>query len=223
MRSKWNRFRISPAFPISLLALFVALGGIAVGKATIGASDLKKNSVNSKKIKNHSIKKKDLAFDITGIPGAPGAPGAQGPSGTTGPAGPTGPGGATGPGGPGQAFGAALDDPSNPTATINGGVWAVRFRANTNGACDQVRVSNLGTRNGILFTTDLSNSGTTPTPVDAGDTFSFDPVSAGLGDGKYELDMVSPQGVKEVTFVNIDAAVIPGDDCVIVGTDTHLP
>ena len=87
-------------------------------------------------------------------------------------------------------------------------------------------MSNLGTQDGVIFRTILSGVGhgtTQPIPIDAGDTNSFDPVGAGAGGGKYELDLASPQGVKEVTFVNIDAAVAGGDDCVIVGTDTHLP
>jgi hypothetical protein len=80
MRSRLNRFRLSPAFPISLMALFVALGGIGYAAATVGTGDIKNGAVTSKKIKNGTIKKKDLKFTIpTG--------GAQGPAGPPGPPG----------------------------------------------------------------------------------------------------------------------------------------
>jgi hypothetical protein len=78
MRRMLSRFRLSPAFPISLIALFVALGGVGYAAATIGTKDLKNNAVTSKKIKNHTIKKKDLKFNPTG------------PAGPQGPAGPAG-------------------------------------------------------------------------------------------------------------------------------------
>jgi hypothetical protein len=52
--------RPSPAFAVSLLALFVALGGTsyaAVGlpKNSVGAKQLQKNAVTSSKIKNHAV------------------------------------------------------------------------------------------------------------------------------------------------------------------------
>ena len=64
MRSRFSRFRLSPAFPISLMALFVALGGIGYAAATVGTGDLKNGAVTSKKIKNGTIKKKDLGFTV---------------------------------------------------------------------------------------------------------------------------------------------------------------
>src|SRR5215216_4510218 len=82
MRSRFSRFRLSPAFPISLLALFVALGGIAGAAATIGTKQLKNNSVTSKKIKNGTIKQGDLGFKVSG--GAQGPAGPPGPPGTNG-------------------------------------------------------------------------------------------------------------------------------------------
>ena len=77
-------------------------------------------------------------------------------------------------------------------------------------------MSNLGTEDGLLFLTDITNGGTNPIPIDAGEDFDFNPDNG----TKYELDLVSPQGVKEVTFVNLNDV---DDACVIVGTDTHLP
>jgi hypothetical protein len=84
MRSRFSRFRLSPAFPISLMALFVALGGIGYAAATVGTGDIKNSAVTSKKIKNGTIKKKDLKFTI------PTGGGAQGPVGPQGPPGPAG-------------------------------------------------------------------------------------------------------------------------------------
>jgi hypothetical protein len=89
MRSRFSRFRLSPAFPISLIALFVALGGIAGAAATIGTGDIKNNAVTTKKIKNGTIKKKDLSFDPTGAQGPAGPAGPRGEVGPPGPPGPT--------------------------------------------------------------------------------------------------------------------------------------
>jgi hypothetical protein len=56
-----RRFRKpSPALVISLIALFVALGGtsyaaVALPKNSVGTMQLKKNAVTSKKIKNHAV------------------------------------------------------------------------------------------------------------------------------------------------------------------------
>ena len=52
--------RPSPAFVISLLALFVALGGtsyaaVGLAKNSVGTKQLKKNAVTSPKIKNHAV------------------------------------------------------------------------------------------------------------------------------------------------------------------------
>jgi hypothetical protein len=87
MRSRLSRFRLSPAFPISLLALFVALGGVAGAVATVGTGDIKNGAVTSKKIKDGTIKKKDLKFTI---PTGGGAQGPAGPQGIQGPQGPSG-------------------------------------------------------------------------------------------------------------------------------------
>ena len=50
--------QISPALLISMLALFVALGGgayAALGKNSVGSKQLKKNAVTTKKIKNKAV------------------------------------------------------------------------------------------------------------------------------------------------------------------------
>jgi hypothetical protein len=70
---KWRQFRPSPASVISVVAVFFAIGGIGYAAATIGTNDIKngavtkkklhKNAVDSTKVKNHSLKKADLAFN----------------------------------------------------------------------------------------------------------------------------------------------------------------
>ena len=90
------RRHITPSLIISVMALFVALGGasyaaIKIPKNSVGAAQIKKNAVTSTKVKDRSL----LATDFkagqlpTGAPGSTGAPGATGATGATGPAGPT--------------------------------------------------------------------------------------------------------------------------------------
>src|SRR6266508_315584 len=94
--------RPSPAMLISLLALFVALGG-----TSYAVSKLPKNSVGSAQVINGSLQKADLSKKAVaalkgsrgpqGPAGAAGAPGPQGATGPPGATGATGPAGATGP------------------------------------------------------------------------------------------------------------------------------
>ena len=82
------------SFPtvVSLLALFVALGGtgyaaVVLPSNSVGTSQLKKNAVTSGKVKDGSLKSVDFASGQ--VPAGPA--GAKGQTGATGPAGPTGP------------------------------------------------------------------------------------------------------------------------------------
>jgi len=45
---------------VALIALFLSIGGIGYAAATIGSSDIKKNAVKSRHIKNEQVKKKDI-------------------------------------------------------------------------------------------------------------------------------------------------------------------
>jgi hypothetical protein len=97
------RGRLTFANLTALLALFVALGGssyaaLALPKASVGAKQLKKNSVTSPKVKPGSLRLSDFRRSQraslrgpqglqgpkgdTGAPGAPGANGAPGPAGS---------------------------------------------------------------------------------------------------------------------------------------------
>lgn len=56
----------SPSLVISLLALFVALGGVGYAAATIGTSDIKNQAVTSKKIRNRTIVSRDVRRNSLG-------------------------------------------------------------------------------------------------------------------------------------------------------------
>jgi hypothetical protein len=89
---------------VSLIALFIALGGasyaaVNLPKNSVGTKQLKANAVNSAKVKNHTLLRRDFKPGALprGLTGATGATGQAGPAGATGPAGAM---GATGPAGP---------------------------------------------------------------------------------------------------------------------------
>jgi hypothetical protein len=112
---------------VSTLCLFLLLGGgvswaaTSLPKNSIGTAQLKKNAVNSSKVKNRSLKAVDFAKGqlprgATGATGLQGAVGMQGDTGATGPegatgadglTGPTGATGATGSSAPGAVFGSS--------------------------------------------------------------------------------------------------------------------
>jgi hypothetical protein len=109
--------RIHPATAISLVALFVALGGtsyaaVTAARNSVGTVQLKNSAVTAAKladgavtatkVKDGSLTARDFAAGtlLTGPPGDPGAPGNDGLPGDPGPAGPAGPAGDPGPAGP---------------------------------------------------------------------------------------------------------------------------
>ena len=106
---KWRR--PSPALVISLVALFVALGGTSYSAVS---KLLPRNSVGSAQVINGSLGTSDLSSKaraaLKGNRGPAGAPGVAGPQGATGPAGANGTNGtngATGATGPAGAAGTA--------------------------------------------------------------------------------------------------------------------
>ncbi len=52
--------RFTPSLGISLVALFVSLGGISYAAATIGSAQIKNNSVRSKDIRNNDVRGRDI-------------------------------------------------------------------------------------------------------------------------------------------------------------------
>ena len=61
-----KKFRINPSLLISMVALFVALGGVSYAAATIGSAEIKNNSVRSKDVKNGDLRGKDLKANTIG-------------------------------------------------------------------------------------------------------------------------------------------------------------
>ena len=88
MRRRINR--PSPALVISVVALFVSLGGTGyaatqLAKNSVGAKHLKKNAVSSAKVKNSSLLLGDFrASERSKLRGAAGATGARGAAGARG-------------------------------------------------------------------------------------------------------------------------------------------
>jgi Collagen triple helix repeat (20 copies) len=85
---------------IATIALFAALGG-----SSYAATQIAKNSVTTKEVRNRSLLARDfragqLKAGPAGVAGPPGAEGPAGPAGRAGPAGPAGPSGPAGPAGP---------------------------------------------------------------------------------------------------------------------------
>jgi hypothetical protein len=87
--------RPTPAMVVACAALFVSLGGVgyaavALPANSVGTKQLKRNAVDSAKVKKHSLLKSDFKRGqlprgpqgVQGIPGVPGAPGAKGDPGT---------------------------------------------------------------------------------------------------------------------------------------------
>jgi Collagen triple helix repeat (20 copies) len=95
-----RRRRPSAGVVLSIVALFVALGGssyaaVSLPKASVGAPQIKQSAVSTKKVLDGSLLAKD--FKQGEIPAGPQGPqGAPGPQGLQGPQGEQGPRGATG-------------------------------------------------------------------------------------------------------------------------------
>jgi hypothetical protein len=115
---------LSPALVISLIALFVALGGTAYASGLIPGSQIKNHSIPVKKLTGSAIKSLRGRVGPTGPQGPKGATGAAGQQGSQGPLGPLGPKGDTGPQGPGAISFIKGDVPADNTdhvlTTIDG-------------------------------------------------------------------------------------------------------
>ena len=60
---QWLRPHVTFANVVSMIALFVALSGVAWAAATIGADDIKRNAVRSRHIQNGQVKRGDIRND----------------------------------------------------------------------------------------------------------------------------------------------------------------
>jgi hypothetical protein len=127
MQGERRRFRPNPAMVVALLALFVAMAGtgyaaLKLPKNSVGSKQIKKDAVNSSKVKNHSLKAGD--FKAGQLPAGP-----RGPIGPTGPAGTNGTNGTNGSdGAPATRLWAAIQ-PGSPPSVIRSGSAATVTRA----------------------------------------------------------------------------------------------
>ena len=112
----------SPPTVISLIALFVALGGTSYAALTVTSRNVKNNSLTSADIKDRSLLARD--FKAGQLPAS-----ARGPQGAPGPAGPTGPPGTQGV----QGDKGEKGDPGAPGAT---GPAGPTFGRSDLGSCD---------------------------------------------------------------------------------------
>lgn len=114
--------RLTFANVVACIALFVALGGVSYAafklpKNSVGSQQIRKEAVNSAKVKNGSLKAAD--FEPDQVPAGPrGATGAAGPKGEKGDAGPQGPKGDTGARGPSDTYYAFNNDNGTNSKTL---------------------------------------------------------------------------------------------------------
>lgn len=100
MKTRLERVRLTPGFVVSMFAMFFAIGGIGyaaskidtknIEKGAVTKAKIAKGAVDSKRIKDKSIKASDLKNpdSLVGPAGAQGPQGPQGPQGAQGPEGP---------------------------------------------------------------------------------------------------------------------------------------
>lgn len=130
------RDRLTFSNVVAVIALFIALGGasyaaVKLPKNSVGTKQIKKNAVDSSKVRNGSLLATDfgkgqLPAGATGATGAPGAAGLPGASGNSGPTGPTGVSGATGASGSNGSTGATgPTGPKGATGTTGTSATAV--------------------------------------------------------------------------------------------------
>ena len=128
LKKLWNRSSFSNLF--ALVAVFLVLGGasyaaIKIPKNSAGTRQLKKNAVNSSKVKNRSLlavdfRKGQLPRGATGAPGPAGPTGGSGPTGLQGETGPQGATGETGLQGETGPTGSTGDTGPSSTAVMTG-------------------------------------------------------------------------------------------------------
>jgi Collagen triple helix repeat (20 copies) len=114
-----SNFRISPGTVLSLIALFVALGGVSYAAVTINGANIQNNSIPGNKLRNGAVTNNKVKANSlranrltpaarANLQGAQGPPGAQGPQGLRGERGERGEAGLSGPQGPQGPAGTAL-------------------------------------------------------------------------------------------------------------------
>ena len=202
--------RLSPALVVSLVALFVALGG--TGYSAVSKL-LPKNSVGTKQVINGSLGTVDLSKKARaalkgnrGPAGAAGAAGAAGPTGATGAAGPA---GATGPAGA----------PNPDATTLNGFAAASLIRSAANGYSAGAPITVVAAP---AETTLMTATITAPTAgffvVEANGTFSASAAGVVTHCG-VDLDN---SGAWSTTLANSSGSTAAGAGFLVCGVDTRF-
>ncbi len=112
----FHRFRPTPSFTLSMVALMVALGGTAYAATQIHGKNIKNGTITGKKVKRGTLTTTKLSKStVAALRGQTGAPGAVGPRGAPGAVGPAG-----APGEPATRLFASVDggNPGDVTAPV---------------------------------------------------------------------------------------------------------
>jgi hypothetical protein len=184
MRGSWSklRVRVSPALVVSLIALFVALGGTGYA-----VSQLPANSVGTSQVKDHSLLRKDFKQGqlLRGPRGPQGPAGEEGPEGEPGVDGADGLDGEPGP----PAATAFVTADSNGTVLDERGVESVTLQA--------------GPTYLVGFTDDLSNCAVSVTVVDGVKAADANAVPNGTAAAVFVGDASLPTGADSAIWVRI--------------------
>ena len=222
MRGRLKELWGKPGFAnvVALVALFIALGGVSyaaiqIPKNSVGTKQLKKNAVNSAKVRNRSLlaadfKKGQLPRGATGVIGATGPTGTAGNPGPTGEAGPTGQAGVTG------TTGATRPTGLSSTAVMTGSSNIL----GTSGRAFGVS----GSTAAVASTNAVPVAMRSPAvPVSASNLSVFvDTAPTGSSVWGISLQIVSPAGV--LTPTNLTCAIVVGSNsCSDTGPAVTIP
>jgi hypothetical protein len=195
------RRKLSFSNAVALLALFVALGGSAYA-----ATQLPKNSVGSKQIKEGAVSPAKLSRASKST--LTGATGPQGPAGKEGAAGKEGPPGKEGPQGPGAV---SFEDAATPAERMVRSVDGIELIDSCNAEAASIKFVGAG---GIYLSFyGTHNLGSTVYPI-ASDSTSVSYNGANVG-----VDMVVRSSGGNRAFTRFDLHIFAGD-CKLVGMIT---
>lgn len=190
--------RPQPATLISLIALFVALGGTSYAALSVTGKNVKNNSLTGADIKNSSITGTDVknrslrAVDFRAGELPAGAQGLQGPKGDTGAKGDRGDKGDAGT--PATRLWASINNANPPTIRYAQGVTAVADTAYSAGSTE------------VTFDRDVSTCAFLVTPVGHGGGYLIPTVTAAVTTGFYAGSGLTNQQVRVTTYYDDAAA-----------------
>lgn len=202
------RRHLTYANVMATVAVFIALGGGAYA-----AVKLPKNSVGSRQVKDHSLKKADFKRGLikagargpAGAAGAKGDAGAPGAKGDAGPIGPTGPAGAQGPGAKTYAGQFGLSGTFTPVTTVDG----VAVGASCNDAFGARLQVGAESADDGLYGWGRERTGGASTDIDIIKGF------ADSGGTSYHLDAVitATHAGRPERYIDLHASIVKGTMC----------